>query len=205
MKRMTKIKNPGISLSCLVLMLPMLLFLDRRKAETDDDKLPPEINAYYDEFNFVNSFSSLTERSELAGHLSEKSLPERFGDERLQKTFRLMKKIKSRVVLEDSDMVLWSKPGIDYLFPSELVRIERTQRGGGKIKAEVTVFYLEPKANLLLIAQYEKARGEESGLPSLKDRLSLAGPGLTHRQEIHTWVETGGEWKKQLANLVLIK
>jgi hypothetical protein len=166
---------------------------------------PSPIMDYYDDLNFVSSFSTLQERAQLAAYLPGGSLPEKYKGGRLEKVFDRLRKMRARDVSIDPKMTINPNPKPEYLLTSGLVEVESVNVTGSKATVDVSIYALKPEANLWFISQYNESGGDAQKLPSFEDWLrSTRGP-LSRRTEIHTWVRLTGEWRKQEVNIIPLK
>lgn len=168
-------------------------------------EIPSEISEYYEDYNFVSSFSSSDERKELMNYLSERELPEKFKSERLKKILRLMKRIRAKILRYDPKIVTPAKPHSLYIFHSELIEVKNFHHKGKAVEIKVLVYDLEPEKNFRFISLYEKHNGDEKEILPVEIRIQAAKSEQAPRIEIHKWVYTKGRWLKRDANIVLIK
>lgn len=168
-------------------------------------EIPSEISAYYEDYNFVSSFSSSDERKELMDYLSGGELPEKFKSERLKKILRLMKRIREKILRYDPKMVTPVKPHGLYIFHSELIELKNFHHKGKAVEIKVLVYDLEPEKNFRFISSYDTHNGDEKEIPPVELRIQAAKSEQAPRVEIHKWVYTKGKWLKRDANIIFIK
>jgi hypothetical protein len=191
---------------CSLLFSPFLVFGRAQEPQRDPGKPEPVIVRFYRDFNFVIAFSSNAERVELAKYLDGKGLPEKFQrNPRLARVFTLMTRIGTQIVEEDPKMVLWAARSTGHVYYSGITEIKKIQPEGDAVKVEVTVYHLEPEANRELIARYEAAGEEPGKIPTGEEMLGIVKPAPYKSEEVHTWVQADGRWKKDAANLVFVK
>jgi hypothetical protein len=194
-----------MGLGCLVALVVLLLSRTDLPAEKKEIGAPAPIMDYYDDLNFVSSFSTLHERAELAAYLPNSPLPEKYKGGRLEKVFDRIKKVRARDVSIDPKMTVNPNPKPEYLLSSGLVKVESINVIGNKATVDVSIYALTPTANFWFISQYDKSGGDAKKLPSFEDWLSSTGGPLSKRTEIHTWIKVIGEWRKQEVNIIPLK
>jgi hypothetical protein len=185
------------------------LFLSIAAQTTSPEKakpapLPEQISRYYEGYNFVSSFSTKQERSQLVVYLKGQGQPGQPGSNRLKKILDLMKELQAQVQSIDPKMVVPLSP-IVYIEYAGIVEVKSVSVSDKKATVQVTIYGLEPEANLWLISQYDESGGDEQKLPSLEKRLDLAGTSMFRRTEVHTWIKLINDWKKNEANLIPLK
>ena len=170
--------------------------------------IPPEISEFYEDYNFIASFSTPAERDTLIDCFSQEVLPEDVRTDRLNRVFRLMKKLYSRIARIDPEMVQHvgtRKPYIKYFFHSELLDIKKIDRSGKKAVVEILAYAVEPEFVNRYIQQYEKNQDEEEKVPSDEQRIESAQNGVMPRTEFHIWLYQNGDWMKAEHKNVYIK
>lgn len=80
-----------------------------------------------------------------------------------------------------------------YSIPSELVKVNLLRESDKAITVEVFVHPLTPETNSRLIAKYKKSADDEKKIPSIEKLIKVAP---LHRQELHQWVRSDGQWMK---------
>lgn len=167
--------------------------------------VPPELQAYYRDHNFVYAFSTIAERRLVA----------RTGptDERLRRVADAMARMEHHVLDLDPGIV-YPRPGrpsggavpaVDsaIVLRSDVVRITRWQvdEERGEAWVELECLRLEPPAVQLLIAQYER-RAPGSRQPEWDEIVGAhrvhAGP-LIRTTEMHRWLLTEDGWRRDRA------
>lgn len=167
--------------------------------------IPQEISEFYEDYNFVSSFSSCSERKELLSYFAQKRSSREFKSDRLEQVFHRMKKLMGRVLEVDSKMVYPEKPGGFYIFRSELIEVKNFSRNDKEAEVKVSIYLLGPEVILRFISQYEVQGGDEEKIPSIEQRIRAADSGSAPRIEVHKWILTNGGWKKKGFNLIFIK
>jgi hypothetical protein len=163
--------------------------------------LPEQISRYYEGYNFVSSFSTMKERSQLIAYLKGQGQP---GSNRLKKILDLMKKLQAQIQSIDPKMVVppYQVVYIDYAGIAEVESLSITD---DKATVRVTIYGLEPEANTWLISQYDQSGRDEQKLPTPEKRLDLAKTSKFRRSEVHLWAKFKDGWKKNEANLIPLK
>ncbi len=166
--------------------------------------LPEQISRYYEGYSFVSSFSTKKERSQLVACLKGQELPGQPGHNRLRKILDLMKEIQAQVQSIDPKMIVPPFPPV-YIDYAGIAEVKSVSVSEDKATVQVTVYGLEPEAQLWLISQYDQSGGDERKLPSFEKRLDLARASTFRRAEYHFWAKLNNEWKKNEANLIPLK
>ena len=170
--------------------------------------IPPEISEFYEDYNFVASFSTPSERDTLIDCFSQDVLPEDIRTDRMNRVFRLMKKLYSRIARIDPKMVLYvgpRTPYIRYFFHSELLDIKKIDRSDKKAAVEVLAYSVEPEFVSRYIQQYETNQDEEEKVPSDEERIESVKSRIMPKTEFHIWLYQNGHWMKAEHKNVYIK
>jgi hypothetical protein len=170
--------------------------------------IPLEISEFYEDYNFVASFSTPSERDTLIDCFSREVLPEDIRTDRMNQVFRLMKKLYSRIARIDPKMVQHAgprKPYIKYFFHSELLDIQKIDRSGKKAVVEILAYAVEPEFVNRYIQQYETNHDEEEKVPSDEERIDSAKSRIMPKTEFHIWLYQNGHWMKAEHKNVYIK
>jgi hypothetical protein len=173
--------------------------------QSEGQSIPLEVSEYYQNYNFISSFSSQSEREILVDYLDQEKLPEKLKSERLERVFQLMKRIKARVMKFDQKMTIEVKPTGGNIFPSQMIEVRNFKESGGEISVEVASYALKPEENFRFIALYDERKGNEKEISSEDERIETAKSKFPPRIEIHKWLYANGQWMKQEANLVFLK
>jgi hypothetical protein len=170
--------------------------------------VPLEISEFYEDYNFVASFSTPEERDTLIGFFSQNVLPEDIQSDRMNRVFRLMKKLYSCITRIDPKMVQHVGPRIQYIkyfFRPELLDMKKINRSGKKAVVEILAFSVEPEFVSRFIQQYEANQDEGEKVPSEEERLASVKNKIIPRTEFHTWLFQNGSWMKAEHKNVYIK
>jgi hypothetical protein len=189
----------------LAFIIPFLWTLRSGQKQSESQGIPLEVSEYYQNYNFISSFSSQSERKTLVDYLDQEKLPEKLKSERLERVFQLMKKVKAKVIKFDPKMNIEVKPTGGSIFPSEMIEVRNFKESGGEISVEVASYALKPEENFRFIALYDERKGNEKEIPSEDERIETAKSKFPPRKEIHKWVYVNEQWMRQEANLVFIK
>jgi hypothetical protein len=188
-------------LSILLLLLPIQGNNDKVKHKSPI--LPPQISEFYDSYNFISSFSTGTERKVLIEKYSKYGIPEDMETERLGKVFNQMKKLKERLFVMDSEMVLWVGPTYKFWrfhFRPVLLDVLSIHVAGDTAVVEVASYNTEPETILRFISSYEESNGDIQEVPSLEERI-LHAKCSDPEKVFHRWAFGNGGWKKSVADL----
>ncbi len=169
---------------------------------------PPGIVEFYEDYNFVTSFSTPDERDMLIGCFPQEVLPEDIRTERMNHVFRLMKKLYSRIARVDPKMVQHVGPRSRYIkcfFHSELLDIKKFQQKGKKAVVEIHAYAVAPEFVNRYIRQYEANQDEEEKVPPVEDRIESAKNHIAPKTEFHIWLHQDGNWMKAEHKNVYIK
>lgn len=161
--------------------------------------IPPQIAEFYEDYNFVTSFSTPEEREKLIDNFERKILPEDIRSERFNQVFRMMKKLFSRMVRFDPKMEMFHgsrKATLKYFFNSELLEARKIQRSDKKAVVEVLTYSVEPEFVNRFIAQFDENAGEEDKIPSNEDRVKTVKSKIIPKVEFHIWYFKNGKWMK---------
>ncbi len=156
-----------------------------------------EISEFYDDYNFIASFSTPGERDTLIDCFTSEILPEDIRTNRLNRVFRLMKKLYSRVARIDPEMVQHfgpRRPYIKYFFRSELLDVQKIDESGKKAVVEVRSYSVEPEFVHRYIQQYEANPNDEEKVPTVEDYIKSLKSRIHPNTEFHIWLFQDGRW-----------
>jgi hypothetical protein len=174
----------------------------------DFSSMPPQIAEFYEDYNFVASFSTPAEREKLIDNFEKEILPKDIRSARCNQVFRMMKKLLSRVMRIDPEMVIFRGPhkaSIKYFFNSELLETRKIERSDKKAVVEVLTYSVEPEFINRFIAQFNENAGEEDQIPSNEDRLKTVKSKIIPKVEFHIWYFQNGTWMKAEHKNIYIK
>jgi hypothetical protein len=181
---------------------------ENRHSVQNPGSLPLEISEFYEDYNFVASFSTPSERDMLIECFSKEVLPEDIQSDRMNRVFRLMKKLYSQIMRIDPKMVQHvgpRKPHIKYFFKAELLDIQKMDRSGKKAVVEVLAYSVEPEFVSRYIRHIETDQDDEEKVPSDEDRIKTAKSRVLPKTEFHIWRHQNGRWMKADHKNVYIK
>ncbi|MDH5744330.1 MAG: hypothetical protein OEZ52_12340, partial [Candidatus Aminicenantes bacterium] len=98
-----------------ILILPGPSLTKDRPASQSLASIPQQIAEFYEDYNFVASFSSPLEREKLIENFHREVLPEDIRSDRFNRVFRVMKTLYSRMVRFDPKMVIYVGPRKSYM------------------------------------------------------------------------------------------
>lgn len=170
--------------------------------------IPPEISEYYEDYNFIATFSTPSERDMLIDCFSEDALPEDIRTDRMNRIFRLMKRLYARIARIDPKMVQHvgpRKPYIKYFFHSELLDIKKIERSGKKAVVEILAYSVEPEFVSRYIQQYEASQDAEEKVPPVEERIESIQSRVIPKTEFHVWLYQNGSWMKAEHKNIYVK
>jgi len=170
--------------------------------------VPAPIAEFYEDYNFVTSFSTPAERDVLIDHFSREALPEDLRTDRMNRVLRLMKKLYSRITRIDPEMFQHVGPRrayIKYFFNAELLDIQKIDRSDEKAVLEIAAYSLEPEFVNRYIQQYEADQNDEEKIPSDEERIESIKNRIYPRTEFHVWLYQDGQWMKAEHKNIFIK
>jgi hypothetical protein len=197
-----------------VISLAFLLFLPgsgRLKNQTDfqpPPSIPAQISEFYEDYNFVASFSTPAEREELINLFARETLPANVRSDRMNRVFRMMKELYTHIFSIDPKMVNPLVPRtqyIKYFFLPELLDVKKIDRSDKKAVVEVCAYSVGPEFVNRFISEYEKNNGEGKKLPSEDERMDLAKENVFPRTEFHIWFLQDGKWMRAEHKNIYIK
>jgi hypothetical protein len=168
--------------------------------------IPSQISAFYEDYNFISSYSTTTERRRLIGCLEDTKIPKDLKCKRLENVLTRMKKLRQKMLVNDSEMVIWkSSTGsfFGFHFRPVLFIVGDVQFFEEKALVEVRSYDLEPSMILRFISEYDiRKRGSDRN-SSFEERVKVAN-GLAPNFEIHRWCCQNGNWMKSASDLFFL-
>lgn len=192
--------SQGKRITCLMAVLVVV--------NLGPNSIPPEISEFYEDYNFVASFSTPAERDTLIDCFSREILPDDIRSDRMNRVFRLMKKLYSRIARIDPKMVQHVGPKmkyVKYFFHSEFLDVKNIDRSGKKAVVETLAYSVEPEFVNRYIQQYEANQDNEDGIPSNQDRIESVRNRVMPKTEFHIWLYQDGQWMKAEHKNIYIK
>lgn len=206
--RVNTMKKYAIVAFAFLLISSSAGFSKNRQVSLDPLSIPQQIAEFYEDYNFVASFSSPSEREKLIENFHREVLPEDIRSDRFNRVFRVMKALFSRMVRFDPEMVIYvgpRKPYIKYFFNSELMELRKIEKSDKKAVVEVLSYSLEPGVINKFIIQFDENAGEEDKIPSDKERVQTAKSRVIPKIEFHIWYFQDGKWMKGEHKNIYIK
>lgn len=173
---------------------------------TKNISIPSEISGFYEDYNFISSYSTSAERKRLIGCLGEAKIPEDLACQRLESVLKRMKKLRQMMSVNDSEMVNWNGSTGSFFgfhFRPVLFVIGEVQLSEEKALIEVRSYQLEPDMVLRFIEEYgshSNANHENIPFEQQIKSTGMATPNL----EIHRWCCHNGKWLKSASDLFFL-
>jgi hypothetical protein len=170
--------------------------------------MPSQIAEFYEDYNFVASFSTPAEREKIIDNFEREFLPVDIRSERFNQVFRMMKRLYSRMMRFDPKMMIYHGPRkayIKYFFNSELLEARKVERSDKKAVVEVLTYSVEPEFINRFIVQFNESGGEEDKIPSNEDRVKTVKSKIIPKIEFHIWYFQDGTWMKAEHKNITIK
>lgn len=202
----------GKRLTCLMAALAFIILGPGNAKDRHFFQNPPsaplDISEFYEDYNFVASFSTPSERDTLIDCFSQEVLPEDIRSDRMNRVFRLMKKLYSHIARIDPKMVQHVGPRtsfIKYFFRSELLDVKKIDKSSKKAVVEILAYSVDPEFVSRYIRQYETNQDEEKKVPSDEVRIKSVQSRIVPKTEFHIWLYQNGRWLKAENKNVYIK
>jgi hypothetical protein len=170
--------------------------------------VPSQIAEFYEDYNFVASFSTPSEREKLIDFFPRENLPANLASSRMKRIFRVMKGLYSRMVRTDPKMVIPVGPRtqyIKYLFLPQLLDIRKINLSDKKAVVEVCAYSVEPAFVNRFISDYEECGGEEGKIPPDKERIDAVKKTVVAQTEFHVWFLQNRKWMRTEYKNIYIK
>jgi hypothetical protein len=177
-----------------LLFFPLILGV---KATAQDQDLPADIESFYRDKNFVNTYTMREERVTIFTLLAKNKDLSALDDERLQKAIKLLKGLVQKIYPVSDNMNSLANYPFQLVLP-EISQVMNWKGSDDHIQVSLYTYALEPEANTYYVASYKPDLDPENYNP----------PDLTFRymnQEIHDWFYTGAKWQKATVNKILVK
>jgi hypothetical protein len=158
-------------------------------------QLPAEIQEHYRDYNIVTAFSTVRERSLLAGgHPHSSNL-------RLARIARLMRRLADRVDQIDPGIIGSSvRRPTETTDRADLLRVTSfdLDESRGEAWLYLEALALDPPANITLVSRFDDLASADTE-PSVDQLVAATGRSLVRTFEIHRWVRVGGAWRREAA------
>ncbi len=204
-----KRKFISVMIASAVTLIPAHLgHTNDRLVSSEIISMPSQIAEFYEDYNFVASFSTPAEREKIIDNFEREFLPEDIKSERVNQVFRMMKRLCSRIIRVDPKMVIYHGPRkayIKYFFNSELLETRKVERSNKKAVVEVLTYSAEPEFVNRFIRQFNENEGEEDKIPSNEERVKAVKSKVIPKIEFHIWYFQDGTWMKAEHKNIYIK
>jgi hypothetical protein len=185
----------------LLLALGAALLLSGPAATAPRPAMPPEVAAHYRDYNFVNAFSSLSERRVMA---ESATVP---ADRRLAQVARALARLVGRTEELDPGIVLpayGERPRHESEFRSDVVRVAawHADEAKGEAWVELEVLVLEERTAGLFVANYDRLTQGGKSIPDLDALMAVTRLLPLRSVEKHRWLHIDGEWRRAPAVLI---
>jgi hypothetical protein len=194
-----------IGILTIYLILPV--FQGTSQAEVPKNiSIPSRISAFYEEYNFISSFSTTKERRRLLACMDEAKISKNLKCKRLENVLVRMKKLRQMMLVNDSEMVIWKGTTGSFFgfhFRPVLFIVGDVRLFGEKAMVEVRSYEIEPEMILRFIAEYDSHAKENDKSSSLEERVKMVN-GKASNLEIHRWSCQNGKWMKSASDLFFL-
>jgi hypothetical protein len=192
--------HTGMRLTCFTaVFMSMVLSLS-------SSSILPEISKFYEDYNFVASFSTPSERDTLIDCFSRDILPEDIRTDRMNRVFRLMKKLYTNIARIDPEMIMGPRTMfIKYFFHPELMEIKKIEQSSEKAVVEIQAYSVDPEFVNRYIQQFESNQDEEKKVTPDEERIESIKGRIVPRTEFHIWLFQNGKWMKTEHKNIYIK
>ncbi|MFC2157447.1 hypothetical protein ACFLT9_06385 [Acidobacteriota bacterium] len=187
----------------LIMTVPIMAGSGFEDSGEDSWDVPDQISDFYDQYNFIGSFSTNAERQLILGDISERLSPGKRSGERLSRVEHLMRKVLSRIFVTDPDIIKpvpGGEPNQTSIFRSEILEIKAIKKAGLTAEVVLDSYPLQKSMNREFISCYEV--GE---IYSLNERLKKAAALLPCGREVHRWVQKKNMWMRSEIRLIYLK
>jgi hypothetical protein len=175
------------------------LLLSGPAAKAAPPAMPPDVVAHYRDYNFVNAFSSASERRLLA---KSATLP---ADSRLAQVARALARLADQTEELDPGIVLQDhayggRPRHESEFRSGVVRVTSWNADDAKGEAwvELEVLVLGEGAAGLFVASYERLTQGGKSVPDIDPDTFMVVTGRLPMRSVerHRWQHIDGAWRR---------
>jgi len=191
----------------LTISLILPVFMGTMRAEVSKNvSIPSQISAFYEDYNFISSYSTSTERRQLIECLGEVKMSKDLKCKRLENVLARMEKLKQMMLINDPEMVIWKGTTGSFFgfhFRPVLFIVGDVQLFEEKAMVEIRSYELEPDMILRFIAEYDSYTKDNDKGSTLEERVKVVSgraPGL----EIHRWCCQNGKWMKSASDLFFL-
>lgn len=164
--------------------------------------LPEDIVRYYDDYNYVETTSTASERIAIANHMNT-SLPEELQTERLLKVRKAMKRIEEQLLPESDPMPVAGSSNKWFLQSNEILEVTDWQKKNDLIFASIRVYHLNNQNNKYFVDRFDK--NNKNGKAVVDVEISTSDQMHASGEEMHEWIPAGNSWKLKKVKMILIK
>ena len=154
-------------------------------------ELPAEIKDHYRDYNFINAFSTFSERRLLVNGRVDSS------DPRLGRVARAMRRLADRVDQVDPGIIAPSgRRPAETTERADLLRVTSFDLDGGEAWVYLETLALDPPATASLVSRFDDLASSDRE-PSVDQLAAAAGRPLIRTFEIHHWRRVDGAWRRE--------
>jgi hypothetical protein len=178
-----------------LLIFPLILGI---QVKAQDAGLPADIDSFYRDKNFVNTYTLREERITIFTLLTKKVDLSAMEDERLQKSAELLRGLMQKILPVGDNMNAGTLYPFQLVLP-EINQVITWQKYNDHIQVNLYTYSLEPEANAYYVASYSPGL-----VPENYEAVDLSELRYTS-QEIHDWHFLDNRWQKATVNMILVK
>ncbi len=165
------------------------------------EPLPGGIKDFYENYNFVSTASTPSEREFLTGIENMEDLPEEMDTERIKNVKKALDRLGEFMQEDQFNMPngLEIRNNIDV--SQEFFNMTQWKQAGEKFYVRTEVYTFDEEENVRFVEAYQDREGPDPNQeppPIDMDNMKLS------RQEIHEWKKQTDEWKKNKVNTILV-
>jgi hypothetical protein len=178
-----------------LLVIPLIIGI---KVKAQDAELPADIESFYRDKNFVNTYTLREERITIFTLLTKKEDLSVLQDERLQQSAELLSRLWQKVLPVADNMNAGTMYPFQLVLP-EINQVISWQKNDDHIQVNVYTYSIEPEANAYYVASYSPELIPENYKAVDPSELRYTS------QEVHDWYFFDNRWQKATVNKILIK
>jgi len=181
----------------IVFFLVFCLFLVQH-VQAQNNRLPEDIEEYYRDRNFMNTFSFKSEREILFTLLSKGEDPAELQDDRMLQIANIMKGLVEKILPVTDNMSTIGMLPIQLTLP-EINHVYEWKKHNDRIQVIMDTYSLDHDTNVKMVASYTPDQ-----IPQKYDPIDLSS--LKFRcQEVHEWYYHDNGWYKSTMNKILLE
>ena len=184
-----------MSFRLFLFLLPMLAGLN---AAGQDQGLPADIESFYRDKNFVNTYTLREERVTIFTLLQKNTDLSTLKDERMVRAVTLLQNLSEKFIPATDNMHTGSAYPFQLVLP-EINQVIEWKRDGNRIQVSLYTYSMEPEQNRYYVASYTPEKEPENTDPVDFSKLRYAS------QEVHDWIDMEDGWHKTSLNKILVK